>query len=617
MSVSGACVVSKVSGMVHIREDATPLELEWNAIDQLKTIKIPLSTIIKLQASPETSPKMILKLVYNDSDSVEQSLVLRFSNRPTMNNIKEALLAIVARQRTFTTPEASVSNTPAPGEPGTESTPTSNGSSKSLDQIIDLSDPESLLNASLLKNHQLQQKFLLEDKNLRNIFTQAVMKFQLSPSVFWLSRLNQLRTYALTITQHRGPYNVLSTIRPVATSDNKVNVNVTRDTINEIFEAYPIIKKAFKDLVPEKFNEGEFWSRFFNSKLFRRLRGDKINNINERGDAILDKYMYIDLEYQDGDAKRQKLETSVSKFLDLEGNEQDNALKLGNRPDFTMRYGDEETAEDRGKENEMMILIKNMNKLSSKMVNFMPEDIPDHSTKQNGLSQDEISEYQQELDLHDLNETQELQYIKLSLASERSLDKHIEAEDVLVSAPDLASFFNSNTFAEEVNLTDTYLSRKEEIQKTAGEISAVIKHNFRVSRAMNSATKEAEGEKVMSDAKVQEIITLNITAMEFLSHFWKLYLDGNNPNQLKKIFQSLRSCKSSLLDLQNGILDQLVKHPLIESAPKLRDKVTKDLESCLQPLNFTLDKACDTYVKAVEEAQVREKNSEGKRPLEA
>ena len=125
------------------------------------------------------------------------------------------------------------------------------------------------------------------------------MQFKLSPQVFWSSRLNQLRTFALTISQHKGPYNVLSTIKPVATSDNQVNVNVTRDTINEIFTIYPIIKKAFDDLVPNKFNEGEFWSRFFNSKLFRRLRGDKISISNSRGDVVLDKYLYIDQNYQE------------------------------------------------------------------------------------------------------------------------------------------------------------------------------------------------------------------------------------------------------------------------------------------------------------------------------
>ena len=136
------------------------------------------------------------------------------------------------------------------------------------------------------------------------------MQFKLSPQVFWSSRLNQLRTFALTISQHKGPYNVLSTIKPVATSDNQVNV--TRDTINEIFTIYPIIKKAFDDLVPNKFNEGEFWSRFFNSKLFRRLRGDKISISNSRGDVVLDKYLYIDQNYQEKLQKSSTLENNGS-----------------------------------------------------------------------------------------------------------------------------------------------------------------------------------------------------------------------------------------------------------------------------------------------------------------
>lgn len=612
MSVSGACVVAKLSGMVYVREDATPLELEWSAIDQLKTIKVLLSSITKLQASPDTSPKMVLKLIYTDTSGSEQSLVLKFTNRPTMGNIKEALLTIVARQRTFASSDGSASNTPVPD--GRTSAAGSATSSKA-DQIIDIDDPAALLNASLLKNHQLQQKYLLEDKSLRNIFTQAVMKFQLSPNVFWLSRLNQLRTYALSITQHRGPYNVLSTIRPVATSDNKVNVNVTRETIGEIFETYPIVRKAFKDLVPLKLNEGEFWSRFFNSKLFRRLRGDKINNTNERGDLVLDKYMYIDLEYNEDGAKRHKPDTVVSKFLDLEGNEQDNALKLGNRPDFTMRYNEDEVQESQGNENEMMILIKNMNKLSSKMVNFNPADEPDHATTKDGLSLDERKEYDDELELHDLNETEELQYIKLSLSAETDFAHHDHTHDVQASPEDIQDYFTTNVFLKGISLTDTYLSKKDEIQKTAGEISALVKHNSRASRATGQ-NRGSDGQNMISEAKTQEIITLNVTVTEFLSHFWKLFLDGNNPNQLKKIFQSLRNCKTSVTELQNSLREQVASHQLVAANAKLREKVAKDIDGCFQPLHLTIDKACDRYINALEEAQKLEKNAEGKRPLE-
>ena len=53
-SISGACMVSKISGMIHIREISSLLVLEWNAIDQLKTVAIPLNSLTNLRASKST-----------------------------------------------------------------------------------------------------------------------------------------------------------------------------------------------------------------------------------------------------------------------------------------------------------------------------------------------------------------------------------------------------------------------------------------------------------------------------------------------------------------------------------------------------------------------------------
>ena len=333
-------------GMVYIREDLAPLMLEWKPIDEQeedRAISIPLNSLTTLQSTKETSPKMILKIVYKltsgppntNADGTdngggggeEKSFKLTFTNRPTMNTIKDSLQTIVARSRTRVEGTSTPTPAPAPAStfgsaPQADSTrdstssstpipPTTSGTSTSS-SLLSLAASQSLSDANLLKNFELQQKLLLEDRQLRDVFTKSVMQFKLSPQVFWSSRLNQLRTFALTISQHKGPYNVLSTIKPVATSDNQVNVNVTRDTINEIFTIYPIIKKAFDDLVPNKFNEGEFWSRFFNSKLFRRLRGDKISISNSRGDVVLDKYLYIDQNYQEKLQKSSTLENNGS-----------------------------------------------------------------------------------------------------------------------------------------------------------------------------------------------------------------------------------------------------------------------------------------------------------------
>ncbi|KAF8001670.1 hypothetical protein HF325_004171 [Metschnikowia pulcherrima] len=339
-TVSGACVISKVSGLLQVFEDTTPSKLIWKAIDQDKSLEIPLNKLSKLQASPESSPKMLLRLFYLLPDSPEvKDLRLTFNNRQTMTAVKETLQTIVARQKTV------IKDTPTPaqnvGTPsnGTPATPgdNSNENSPSPGDPLDFSNPQSLSDTSLLKNRQLQQKLLLEDKTLRNIFTQSVIKFKLSPAIFWSTRVGQLRTFALSICQHRGPYNVLSTIKPVATSDNQVNVNVTRDTIKKSSRLTQSYVVHARNLFPRSL-----------MKLFRRLRGDKINNSNTRGDTVIDKYLYLDGDIAETEESVTKGETAgsakdkkVNKFIDLLGNEVDNSQKLGVSPDFTMKFSDE------------------------------------------------------------------------------------------------------------------------------------------------------------------------------------------------------------------------------------------------------------------------------------
>ncbi|KAG2731179.1 hypothetical protein G9P44_005595 [Scheffersomyces stipitis] len=672
-TVSGACSVDKIAGMVHIREELTPSVLEWIAIEEQRTITIPLHSITKLQESKAGSPKMRLRLLYKNDGEDEKSLLLNFSNRPTMNNIKDALQTIVARSRTVIkdtpTPATTVSDgnetTPGAITPTSTPTPSSVGASSSASTngagSLSFNTPESLSDASLLRNFQLQQQYLKEDRNLRSIFTSSVIDNKLTPQLFWSTRLNQLRTYALTISQHRGPYNVLSTIKPVATSDNQVNVNVTRDTINEIFDTYPIIRRAFTELVPSKFSEGEFWSRFFNSKLFRRLRGDKINNSTNRGDVILDKYLYIDQTQKANEDKEsattsldqtskepqseqtstapslQNPQIKVNKFLDLLGNEEDNSQKLGNRPDLTMRFEDDGIKKvNLGQENEMIVLMKNMNKLSSKMVemsnaisttqqSLTQPDEPD------SLSQAEINEYQEELNLHDLNEVEESEFIRLSINSnldaKSSLRRGSEAQMNHFTPDELSSFFSSNKFKPLVNLSDTYDSKNADIEKSSNEVTSLIKHNF---RTFKLTTKDSHGvsyddvKNLVDESLVQEIIRYNMTVVEFLSHFWKLFLNGNNPTQLKRLFASLKNCRNDLTALKERATKKFDEMELVKNNEKLREKIIRSLQSCLEPMEVSLDMACNEYVAAVRLAQKQqpqetesvEINDNGKRPLQ-
>lgn len=633
-------MVAKVSGLLQIREDTTPSKLIWKAIDQDKMLEVPLNNLSKLQASPDASPKMLLRLFYIQSDVGEiKDIKLTFNNRQTMNSVKETLQTIVARQKTV------IKDTPVParnspmGRSSSTATPDpsagSNQPEGSKKDPLDFSSPESLSDASLLKNRQLQQKLLLEDKVLRNIFTQSVINYKLSPSIFWSTRVSQLRTYALGTCQHRGPYNVLSTIKPVATSDNQVNVNVTRDTINEIFDTYPIIRRACDELVPDKLNEGEFWSRFFNSKLFRRLRGDKINNTSTRGDIVIDKYLYVDNENAQKEGKSKSpsppQQHRVNKFIDLYGNEADNSQKLGISPDFTMKFSHNEKEKDLGevdgdgesgpntRENEMLILMKNMNKLSSKMIGYSSE-LP-------SSREQPIEDMEKELEIADLNETSDIQYIELHLESD--IGKHStqdgnNLEDV--AAPydkqALKSFIESSTKDISVgtfDLKDTFENKSDEISKAAQDITGLVKHNFRVYKLMHSLKEPniATSLDLIPEAKVQELIAFNVTLIEFLLHFWNLFLSGGNPVQLKKIFLALKNSQTVLSTLQKDIKE------LIEASAKgnerLSEKLLKDLETCLFPLHASLTKALSEYIEAARAANAEQNNhfnENGKRPHE-
>lgn len=644
-TVSGACSVKNVSGMLHILEEVTPSVLEWKAIDQLKIVTIALNKLKKLQAPKESSNKLMLRILY-DQDGEEKDLRLSFTNRPTMNNIKESLQTIIARLKTI----IKDSPTPAIASPAPNQTPSATSPPKTAASSNDMmlfTNPDSLSDASLLKNHQLQQKYLLEDKNLRNIFTQSVIKFKLSPNVFWSTRLNQLRTYALTISQHRGPYNVLSTIKPVATSDNQVNVNVTRDTINEIFDTYPIVKRAFDDLVPAKASEGEFWSRFFNSKLFRRLRGDKINTINTRGDVVLDKYLYIDVNYLDTEEKpneNNEENTEVKKIIDLRANQDDNSQKLGNKPDITMRFLDDTDKTTKvkskgpGQENEMIILMKNMNKLSSKIISMnsiLEANTVNNIPKRGGsseLSPNEIDEFEEELNLNDLNDHEELKYIQLNISNNINYENPVLdiKDDVsttsITNTPieDIKQYYkNCGFYQNSINLNDIYQNKENVIDKSVSDFITITKHNSKIYKIINNFKDSNQlnfqnNNNIINDSIYQQLITFNITIMEFLSHFWSIFLNGNNPIQLKKIFASLRQCKSNLNELIDNIIKIFNSNDAINKNEKLKDKLIKDLDTCVFPLQQGLDKAINDYVKAVKALDndtSDEINENGKRVL--
>ncbi|XP_003685648.2 TFIIH subunit TFB1 family protein TPHA_0E01190, partial [Tetrapisispora phaffii CBS 4417] len=302
MSHSGAAVFKKVSGIITIDEGHSPAILTWRSTDGDKTSVIELDGIDKLQATPASSEKMMLRLIgivdeskkIKDNDGNEVlpkpvTYMFMFNNRIVMDNIKVTLQHIISRYK-----DTQAYEEKSRRETGGESVDSTPVVSTPLINTRKLDD--SLSRKKLLSNFKLQQSLLRENKTLMKTFQETVMSSGLPADEFWSTRIALLRAFALSTSQKVGPYNVLSSIKPVASSDNKVNVNISREKIMSIFQTFPIVNKAYMDNVPKNFKEPEFWARFFASKLFRKLRGERISP-NDRGDVIIDRYLTLDEDY--------------------------------------------------------------------------------------------------------------------------------------------------------------------------------------------------------------------------------------------------------------------------------------------------------------------------------
>jgi len=575
--VTGAATYKKKSGILTIYEDRSPAILLWKAADNavpIPAVEIVLTTISHLQATPATSEKMMLKILTKQSEGAEPiSHVFTFNNRIVMDNVKESLQQIVARHKSALQAAQTASASPAPDKPLINTT--------FLDDALD--------SKKLLRNHQLQQKLLIENKPLMSTFKEAVMNQGLDPQEFWTTRVHLLRAFALSNSQKRGPYNVLSTIKPTATSDNQVNVSVTREKIHAIFEQYPVVRKAYDDNVP-RLSEGEFWSRFFSSKLFRKLRGEKVN-ANARGDLILDRYINMDIDYEKHEDET--LDHKVNKTIDLEGNKEDDPSKLGNAPDMTMKPNVMP---------ETVSVLRSMNRLSQKMVNSLEHEYSRSVTPGDEKSREERENerVREELLFHDLETPHNTEYTEISLKQDRGSETTNKAipptrQEYIQYVEELKP-----QFEQPVNLQTVFSdNRKRQIEEASADVIKTVRLNSKQSKQSWQVYRSFEEQATHNVVdEVDESFDKNLleqlrithgTSVEFLRHFWLHFLSGD-PSQssnVKSLYNSLLKSQERVKAALDSISDEKTKLTSIHY---------------LKPLSESLETAIKKYKEALSES---------------
>ncbi|TPX25619.1 RNA polymerase II transcription factor B subunit 1 [Coccidioides immitis] len=407
----------------------------------------------------------------------------------------------------------------------------------------------------LKTDDQLQLSLLSSDPNLRRVFAESlrtkpesVTSGQLREQ-FWSSRIHLLRAHAIEKAQARGSYNVLASLKP-RVENSVTKLNISKEQIQLMFNQHPLVKRAYDENVP-RLTEEEFWSRFFQSRLFKKLRGERITE-SDATDSLLDKYLRVDEH-----GERHPV-ANVPHIIDLEANE-DNAKRYGNRPNFDMRPSPLEKVP----------IIRTLNALSEKiMANVAPIDHDPSAPI--GMDEETFNQLQ----LRDLRGDEEQNWTILNIKDQSrffAATKDAESEEARIFAnQDPAAILKSL----QVDVTKTYPDRgtgvalgqlvepeeddsdedeshpKKEPVGSKASLARASAQIFEAIRERRTQADSASDSRTcgLSQTVFDSLTLTHVTTTEFLHQFWQAFLSGN-PDRVSEI--------TSLVESLNRAMDRI------------------------------------------------------------
>ncbi|KAL1957811.1 hypothetical protein VTO42DRAFT_5529 [Malbranchea cinnamomea] len=513
---------------------------------------IQVKDITNLQQTPASSSKVMLK-IFAQPPNVEtpQQYVFSFTSGPNAraeaDKIRDALSAAISAVK-------SAAQTPAPTGGATSMAMASAATSTASSSARWLDDN------NLRKDAELQQSLLRSDPNLQRVFMESLrtkpetVSSAQFVSQFWASRVHLLRAHAIERSQTRGAYNVLSTIKP-RVEDNVTRLNISKEQIQLIFNQHPLVKQVYDENVP-KLTEQQFWSRFFQSRLFKKLRGERISD-SDATDSILDKYLRNDV------FEGRAAAAHVPHFIDLEGNEENHSQRLGNRPYYDMRPSSADKVP----------IIRTLNSMSEKiMANVAPVDRDPSAAGDEG----EDSTYR-ELELRDLRDDERQNRILLNIRDQSRFfaeTKEADAQQTSAHSPqdpevilntlrvDLERAYpekgavNLRQLVEPEEEDDESDKEEGDHKKKEGPVGSkanMAKATAQVFNAIRERKAQSEHESSsatfgLSQAVYDRVVLTHATTTEFLRQFWNAFLSGN-PDRAGEI--------TSLVESLNRAMDRI------------------------------------------------------------
>ncbi|KAK4054195.1 RNA polymerase II transcription factor B subunit 1 [Microbotryomycetes sp. JL201] len=432
---------------------------------------------------------------------------------------------------------------------------------------------------------QLRRLVLQADPPLKQLYTDLVIGRQISDTEFWEGREDLLEAARAVENQMRGKSGAMVDLRPETDEKGDVTVKITPQLIADIFAEYPMVLRAYNENVPDPLDEQQFWTRYFQSKLFNRNRtANRAAVANVKDDPIFDRY----LGEEDDDIEPKNLKShDIYRLLDLAATEEDQH-EVVNRGDLTMRPGRERGA---------LPLIRRFNEHSERLLNqSLGRTL--HSGQINpGNAGDR--DYFNDILLDDLVDTSVSDRIRLELQPDKV--RTAFGADVHDQNDLLARLDREKVVYETQATIENWQPRLNETMMTKRAIDHGVQDMIKVvKQKVDRTSKESGIGGGISKTTLQSSYQVAATSNEFLRLFWQTVLPPK-PNDISALALAPPKERAARAERYKGCLDNsLVRiNTVLDGGGGSNAQRTKEeqsrIEAALQPVKEAVEHAIEFY----------------------
>ncbi|TKY88129.1 hypothetical protein EX895_002839 [Sporisorium graminicola] len=586
---------NRVAGTLSLHSDQTVHWVPSSASSSVSAFQIKFADIAGLQTSKAGAAQIALMLVLANGVQVLSKpkvlLVFNAAQQTALEDrekFKTELAAAVGRNRAnadggSAAPSAPASPASVPSSPSAATraatpdtravTPTLTRPTSSTDSPAPSSQRSRAKDVPAPKTDiELRISVIKSNPQLRALHKDIVISGQMSDAEFWShpQRQRLIRAERAKLEQRAGRNARLADPKPTPNEAGELKLSITPELIRDLFEQFPVVARAYEENVPSKLDEGSFWTRYFQSKLYHRLRTSARSAASEhivQDDPIFDPY----LTEEDNQLEPRRIFNPHDRLLDLQATEEDHG-ETGNEKDWTMRAGAErrtlplmrrfndhsqslldsalgdQEEQDRRKRRRIVGGVGEEYPVSSTVPASVEQGESGNPPKLGGSAEDDAMDdtndsvdwiknhYYKEIVIDDLNETAKSDKVRLNMANLEGYFSGSQAEGSTngTAAKQVLSTSASSSFEVVPTSMSDYLSYVERFNEQVQD-AVIVLGSFKpnptgtersMSRMLSNLRSRSLNPRSAADLKTlpdhiqKSLISLQASMTEFLRQFW-------------------------------------------------------------------------------------------------